>query len=266
MQPNLTDIPETMLWTLHNRASESLRPDAMVNDPEAERIYRAIRYDYLRSFGPSDASHAVRSMIFDEAVQPWMRRHPGGTVVELGCGLETQFQRVDDGQVNWLCVDVPDAIDIRERFLPSGKRCRHLRLNAFDPAWIDEVDSSRGVFVTAQGLFMYFGEAQVRELIVTIATRLPGVEIMFDTIPPWFSQKTMNGYWRTPHYRTPPMPWGVSLWDVPALMRGWCDRVTRVELIPYRRFRTFPAMLVPFFGRLPVLRRHIPGNVRVYIC
>ncbi|MFT4171697.1 MAG: class I SAM-dependent methyltransferase [Rhodocyclaceae bacterium] len=264
MQPNLTDVPETMLWTLHNRASESMRPDAMMKDPDAERIYRTIQYDYVRSFGPPDASHAVRSMIFDEAVAPWMQTHPGGTVVELGCGLETQFQRLDDGEVNWLCVDVPPAIDIRERFLAPSARCRHIRLDAFDPAWLDEVDPSRGVFVTAQGLFMYFDEARIRELILTIIARLPGVEIMFDTIPPWFSQKTLQGYWRTPHYRSPPMPWGVVLWDVPALVRGWSDKVRHVELLPYRRFRTFPSVMVPLFARLPILRRHIPGNVRVY--
>lgn len=264
MEPTLTDIPETMLWTLHNRASESLRPDGMMKDPHAERIYRAIRYDYLRRFGPSDASHAVRSMIFDEAVQPWMLQHPGGTVVELGSGLETQFQRVDDGQVRWLCVDVPEALDIRERFLPAGGRCHHLRLSAFDTTWIDEVDTSLGVFITAQGLFMYFEEAQVQELVVTIMERLPGVEIMFDTIPLWLSRKSMTGYWRTPYYRTPPMPWGINLWDVPERVKSWSPLVTRVEVLPYRRFRTFPAMLAPWFARLPGLKQHVPGNVRVY--
>jgi O-methyltransferase involved in polyketide biosynthesis len=58
-------------------------------------------------------------------------------------------------------VDIPEAIEICERFLTPGKRCRYLRLSAFDPSWIDEVDASRGV-VTAQGLFMYFNEAQIR--------------------------------------------------------------------------------------------------------
>lgn len=264
MQPDLTDIPETMLWTLHNRASESLRPDGMIKDLHAERIYHAIEYDYVRNFGPSDASHAVRSLIFDEAVSPWMRQHPGGTVVELGCGLETQFQRLDDGLVNWFCVDVPEAIDIRERFLAPGDRCQYLRQSAFDTSWIDRLDTRRGVFVTAQGLFVYFSEAQVRELLVTIINRLPGVEIMFDTIPPWFSNKTMKGYWRTQHYRSPPMPWGVVLWHVPALMRAWSAKVSRVEVQPYRRFRGFPAMLAPYFSHVPLLRNAVPGHVRIY--
>ncbi len=262
---DLGGVPETMLWTLHNRASESLRPDGMLRDPEAERIYRAIAYDYRRSFGTPDASHAVRSLQFDEVVRGWMLRHRGGTVVELGCGLETQFQRIDDGRVQWLCVDVPESIDVRERFLPPAPRCRHLRCSALDTAWIDEVNSVRGVFVTAQGLLMYFTESQVRGLLQTIAQRLPGSEVMFDTIPEWFSRMTTGerGLWRTPHYRVPPMPWGIAPAALPARLRAWLPTLQDVRVVPYRRFRSFPAVLMPALGRLPGLRALVPAMAHV---
>src|SRR5687767_9192996 len=152
---NLTGVPETMLWTLHNRASEARRRDAFLVDPECVRIYDSIDYDYERSFGKPDGSHPMRSRLFDEALRPWLREHPGGSVVELAAGLETQFQRCDDGRVRWHCVDLPEAIAVRERYLPASSRCRYIGRSALDLAWADEVDGSRGVFVTAQGLFMY---------------------------------------------------------------------------------------------------------------
>lgn len=37
--PNLTGVPETMLWTLYNRASEARRSKAFLKDPEAVRIF-----------------------------------------------------------------------------------------------------------------------------------------------------------------------------------------------------------------------------------
>ena len=120
----LSGVPETLLWTLHNRAQEAMRPDALLRDPEAVRLYRAIDYDYARSFGKPDGSHALRSRMFDAALRPWLAGHPGGTVVDLACGLETQFQRCDDGRVKWLCVDVPETIAVRERLLPPSARCR----------------------------------------------------------------------------------------------------------------------------------------------
>ncbi len=83
-----TGVPETMLWTLHNRASGALRADGWLRDAEAVRVYRAIPCDYEHRFGWPDASHAVRSLMFDEVVREWMAAHPGGTVVELGAVTE----------------------------------------------------------------------------------------------------------------------------------------------------------------------------------
>lgn len=261
----LQGVPETMLWTLYNRATEALRPDAWLQDPEAVRIYRSIAYYYARSFGAPDGSHAMRSLMFDEAVRRWMASHCGGMVVELGCGLETQFQRCDDGQVQWLCVDVPEAMDARERFLPPSERCRHLRLSALDARWMEEVEDSRGVFITAQGLFMYFEEEDVRRLVVGIAERWPGAELMFDAIPRWFSRKTLAGYDVTPHYRAPAMPWGVNRNEIGPLLRHWTSRITSVIEEPYRAFRGFPASLAPLFARVPLLGRYQPCIVRVQV-
>ena len=38
----LRDVPETMLWTLHSRASEARRADGVLRDPRALSIYDAI--------------------------------------------------------------------------------------------------------------------------------------------------------------------------------------------------------------------------------
>jgi O-methyltransferase involved in polyketide biosynthesis len=91
-------------------------------------------------------------------------------VVELAAGLETQFQRCDDGQVRWHCVVLPDAIAVRERFLPASSRCRYIGKSALDLSWLDDVEGSNGVFVTAQGLFMYFTEQEVRGLVTAPST------------------------------------------------------------------------------------------------
>ncbi|MBX3226973.1 MAG: class I SAM-dependent methyltransferase [Labilithrix sp.] len=230
---NLTGVPETMLFTLHNRASEARRPDGFLRDPDCVRVYESITYDFERNFGKPDGSHPMRSRIFDDAVRPWMAAHPGGTVVELAAGLETQFQRCDDGRVRWLCVDVPEALAVRERFLPATDRCRHVAKSALDLSWLDEVDGARGVFVTAQGLLMYFEEAEVKRLFVAIVERFPGVTLMFDTIPRWFSKKSRKGFGKTKHYKVPPMPWGVGRGELDALLRSWTDRVATVTTEPY---------------------------------
>lgn len=260
---NLTGVPETMLWTLHNRASEARRPDAFLVDPDCVRIYEAIDYDFVSSFGKPDGSHPLRSRMFDEALRPWLRAHTGGTVVELAAGLETQFQRCDDGQVRWLCVDVPEAIAVRERFLPATGRCHHVACSALDLAWLDAVDASRGVFVTAQGILMYFEEQEVRRLFNAIIDRFPGVEILFDVIPRWFSKKTLRGFAKTATYTAPAMPWGVNRDEVEALLRGWSQAVKDVRVVPYGFHRGFEEALHKVFMRLPLLRNLVLSIVHV---
>jgi O-methyltransferase involved in polyketide biosynthesis len=263
VQVALTGVPQTMLWTLHNRASEAMRPDTFLPDPEAVRIYRSIDYDYERCFGKPDGSHPMRSRIFDDALRPWMAAHPGATVVELGCGLETQFQRCDDGAVVWLCVDVPEALAVRERFLPPSDRCRHVARSALDLAWMDEVDPARGVFVTAQGLFMYFAEPEVRRLFTSIADRFDGVEVMFDAIPRWFSKKTLAGFRKTEHYTAPPMPWGADRDQLEPLVRSWSSRVVDVTTVSFGARRGLSGLALSLFARLPGLRNLPPSIARV---
>ena len=260
---SLAGVPETMLWTLHNRASEAQRDDARLSDPEAVRIYQSIDYDFERSFGRPDGSHAERSRVFDAAVRPWMAAHPGGTVVELGCGLETQFYRCDDGKVRWVCVDVPEAIEVRERFLSASDRCRHVARSALDPTWMDEVESDGPVFVTAQGLLMYFEASQVCSLVRTIMERFDDVELMFDAIPRWFSRKTMRGMNKTRHYQTPPMPWGINHDEIVETLQRWSPRIASVDFVYFERFRGVLGFIFPKMVKLPMLARWAPSVVRV---
>jgi len=47
----LNSVPETMLWTLHNRCSvASKRDNGWFQDPRAVEIYQSIEYDYVKSF------------------------------------------------------------------------------------------------------------------------------------------------------------------------------------------------------------------------
>ncbi|MFP2958813.1 class I SAM-dependent methyltransferase [Myxococcus sp. 1LA] len=261
--PNLTGIPETMLWTLHNRAGEAKRPDGILKDAEVVRIYDAIDYDFEKSFGRAEPSHAIRAVETDRTIRAWLATHPDGFVVSLGEGLETQAQRLDNGQLRWLSVDLPEAVAIRERFLTPNERLRHFPASALDRAWMDQVDASKGVFIIAQGLFMYFEEDAVRRLFVDIAERFPGAEVLFDTIPRWFSARTLKGLHRTRAYQVPPMPWGINRDEVEATLKRWEPRVTRVAFQPFSFPRGIHRFAYNFVNHVPWLKERVPSLVHV---
>ncbi|HVI91538.1 MAG TPA: class I SAM-dependent methyltransferase [Dongiaceae bacterium] len=263
IKPDLTGVSETMLWTLYNRASEAKKPRSLIQDSEAARLYDALDYDFTRHFGLADGSHAVRAADFDAVVRNWLTRHPDGWVVALGEGLETQFSRIDNGRLNWLTVDLPEAMRLRDQLLPQRPREHRFTGSALDRAWMDFLPATiRGedVCLVAQGLFMYLPPEETRRLLADIAARLPGCLLVFDSIPHWLSRLTLRsrGLRRTRHYTIPPMPWGVDCDEVAETLRGWGVSVES-ETRPYRLPRGVPRITAVLFALIPRLRPKVPA-------
>jgi len=258
----LDAVPETLLWTLFQRATEARRPNGVLHDPEAVKLVDAIDYPFERfghgNWGQAEGQ-ALRTATFDGVVRRFLDRHPAGTVVALGEGLETQFWRVDNGRVRWLTVDLPQVVDLRHRLLPVSERQRLVAGSVLDRAWMDEIDTVDAVLFTAQGLLMYLSRDDVHGLVTACARRFPGASLAFDTVPKWFSAQTTRGAVRTPQgYQAPPMPWGVdgAELDVLAALPGVATLT--VLSMPGGRSLGF-RFLLPAFDAVPALRQRRPS-------
>jgi O-methyltransferase involved in polyketide biosynthesis len=183
--------------------------------------------------------------------------------VALGEGLETQFWRVDNGGVRWLTVDLPEAIALRERLLPDSPRRRSLACSALDERWMDELDTSRGVLVTAQGLLMYLERAEVHGLIAACARRLPGAELVFDAVPRWLSARSRRGALTTAGgYRAPPWLWGLDAREERRLAA--LPGVGELRALrPPRGRGALHGVLLPLASRVPLLRRRMLSVLRL---
>jgi len=261
--PGLSGISETMLWSLHNRACEARRHDAILADPATLRIHASIDYDFARHFGRPTGSLAARAAAIDRALRVWLLHHPDGAVVSLGEGLETQATRVDNGRMTWLSVDLPHAISLRERFIPPTSRLRHHAASALSPCWMDEIDPAIGICIIAQGLLMYLDPALVQNLFRAVAERFPGATMIFDSIPRWFSRLTLEGLQQTPHYRLPPMPWGIDRDEIRTTLKAWMPGLSTVEFLEYLAPRGLHRYAAQFVGRLPVYRHELPSLVQI---
>jgi O-methyltransferase involved in polyketide biosynthesis len=263
--PGLTGVSETMLWTLHNRASEARRRNGILTDPDSIRIHAAMDYDFERHFGRPRGTLAARAAEIDRLLRDWLVHHPQGQVVSLGEGLESQRARVDNGRMQWLSVDLPAAIELREQFLPSCGRFRHIACSALSPDWLAAVDPATPLFIIAQGLLMYLPPAAVETLLRAIAARFPGAELAFDTIPRWFSRLTLRGFNQTPHYRLPPMPWGIDRDEIEATLARWHPALASARSRPYRAPRGLPHLIAGAVSHLPVFRHEVPSLVHLTI-
>ncbi len=248
----LEGVPGTLLWPLYNRAAEARRPNALLHNPLAVKLADTIAYPFEKHFGRPDECHVLRALRFDEQLRLYIKDFPDCTVVALGDGLETEFWRVDNGRIKWLVVDLPETIAARRQVLPETDRQRYLTCSALDFRWMKEVDPSHGVFVTAQGILMYFEPSEVRGLIAECASRFGGGRMMFDLIPRWFSQNTLTGYQTTRSYTTPRMPFGMDVNEIPTI-QSYHPNILEAKEVEYGRGRGF------HYGYAMPVRRLIPG-------
>jgi O-methyltransferase involved in polyketide biosynthesis len=257
LQVDLEGVPETLLWTLYHRAVEARRSDAVLDDPRAVELVERLDYPFEERFGGGALGQwqALRVACFDREIRRFMRANPGGTVVALGEGLETQFWRVDDGRVRWIGVDVPQAIALRTRLLPGSDRQRNIARSALDEEWLDEVAGDEPVLVTAQGLLMYFEIDAVHRLLAACAERLPGGALLFDAMPRWLSSASRRGGVKSATgYQPPPWLWGIDA-DEERLLASLPNVM---ELRPLQLPRGRGAVhggLLPMLARVPALRR-----------
>lgn len=86
-------------------------------------VYNALggSRDFLMGMSGHDLfAAAMRVRQFDTFARAFLAGNPGGLVVDIGCGLDTCFDRLDDGQMAWLGVDLPEVIEPRREVLPDG--------------------------------------------------------------------------------------------------------------------------------------------------
>ncbi|WP_419999928.1 class I SAM-dependent methyltransferase [Streptomyces boninensis] len=175
--PELGTVQETLLIPLYGRAVETRDPDGMLRDPKALEMVAALDYDFARFDGkPSLFGSVFRTLLFDHWIRAFLAERPTGTVVEIGCGLNTRYERTDNGRAHWLNLDLPDAIALRLRlFGPDGERRRTVGGSVLDEPWLAEAAALPGpLFFSAEAVLPYLSEEEVRGLMSRLAHRFPG--------------------------------------------------------------------------------------------
>jgi O-methyltransferase involved in polyketide biosynthesis len=241
----LTGVSETALMTLNGRATQAGLPDAIIEDPMAIQLRDALTTTYgvnYDKFGLRGQEMALRSIAVDKCAIAYLRSHPKATVVALAEGFQTSFWRLDkavpNAQFRWISVDLAPVTALRERLLPHSPRITNLGQSALDYSWMDRVEDSDGVFITAEGLLMYLQPDEAMELIAQCAKRFPGGQMFFDLPPTIIKKVAPKGIRASKSYRVPPMPFSLSINELSAMV-GTTPGLTAVHDIPMPKGRGF---------------------------
>jgi O-methyltransferase involved in polyketide biosynthesis len=182
-------VQETLVIPLFGRLVCSERFPELFSDPEAKRICDSLDYDFAQKrkkmespaglFGALEV--AQRQYDLRCEVEAYLKDHPGAAVVNLGCGLDDTFSKVDNGRCRGYNLDFADVINVRNELLPAGERETNLACDLNDLTWMEAINGSNGAVFFAAGVFYYFKTEDVRRLFSAMAERFPGAVLAFDS-------------------------------------------------------------------------------------
>ena len=180
----LGDVQQTLLLPLWGRAIETQKVDPLLIDNKAVEIIDQLDYDFSMFSKKineiSKLGWVIRSLLIDKTVKQFIGRYPQATIVNIGCGFDTTFERVDNGSINWYDLDLPAVIDSRKRFIYDNARRKSIAKSILDYTWLDQIQPHNNLLIVAAGVLYYFEEKQIAQIFKTIAQKFPGSEMVFD--------------------------------------------------------------------------------------
>lgn len=175
---------ETLLIPLYCKALESKKETPIIIDNKAVELVSRIEYDYVQLKIPKQTHVTIcmRAKQFDNYVREFLQKYPKSIVVHLGCGLDSRFNRVDNGTVEWYDLDYPEVIELRKSFCQETDRYHLIPSSVMDLTWLDHLSGKNRPFIfLAEGLFMYLREEEVKLLILTLKKKFSGSTLVFDS-------------------------------------------------------------------------------------
>ena len=181
---NLGSVQETMLMPLWGRAFEMKKEHPLLVDAKAGEIVGAMDYDFSaieKNIDPlTRAAWIARSLYFDMEIRAFQAAHPGCSVINIGCGLDTTYDRVNDGMSAWYELDLPDVIRLRKHYISEEPNRKFIAASVFDDGWYGAIENKRSAMILFAGVLYYFEEERVRRLFGDFKERFETADIIFD--------------------------------------------------------------------------------------
>jgi len=196
MLTGIGDVASTSFITLYCHALETLSDNPVLSDPKSVEITTELNKTLSQSENVLDrilvsgtldkrlvVHIALRAKKYDDYSRDFLKRSPDGVVVNIGCGLDSRFHRIDNGRVVFYDLDLPEIITIKRDFFKENERYHLISSSVLDFDWMEIVRRYDGPFLfMAEGVFMYLDGKDVRSLVLKIQETFPGSELVCEVV------------------------------------------------------------------------------------
>ena len=184
----LGHIQKTLFMPVWARAIETKKDKPILTDAMAAQIIDTVDYDFslmannLKEI--NQIAWIARCIRFDFIIKDFLKDNPNGTIVNIGCGLDTTYERINNQSVIWYDLDLPDVIELRRKFLKESEKRKFIAISFLDTSWFNEIANDNKILFISTGVFVYFEESVIKEFIIKVADRFIDSELFFDVTSP----------------------------------------------------------------------------------
>lgn len=192
IQIELGSVQETLMLPLWGRAMEAKKHNPMIADTMALDILNKLDYDFTKLEKNlnemSQICWVVRALHVDRIVHSFLDRYPSGMIVNIGCGLDTTYERIacrNTGKnFTFLDLDLPDVVALRTHFFKDDARRKTLSVSFLDKSWMENLKRDTPVLIVGAGVFYYFEENVIKQFFKSVSDRVDYGEFYFDAVSP----------------------------------------------------------------------------------
>lgn len=184
---NLEGVEKTMLLTLFAKAQHSQKKNHRFYDQKAIDVISQIDYDFTVADKDRFMKYGVisRTIVLDEMVSDYIDKHPHATIVNIASGMDTRFNRLDNGLIRWYNVDLENSANFRLQYIKDTQRVTTLAYSAMDSGWASEIKiESENVLFIIEGLSMYLTEKDNRDILKIISDNFRRCTVFVEIMPP----------------------------------------------------------------------------------
>ncbi len=197
---NLANVSHTAIYTLLCRAVQTEDVDPIIYDPMAsfcleklmsiaseEEKKRILKWKKMvAGMGANDTKRVVhRTNDIDKIVNDYITNNPSSTVINLACGFDTRFWRIENEKCTYIEIDLPEVIALKKEILKEHLNYELIGCSVLDVAWIDQVTANGNshFLLVAEGLIMYLPKPDATNLLQEIAQGFNQSQLVLELIP-----------------------------------------------------------------------------------
>ena len=121
------------------KAHHSQQKNLKFYDKKAIEVISKIDYDFTLAKKDRKMNMGVigRTIVLDDMVGEYIRNHPHCTVINIASGMDTRFNRLDNGLMRGYNVDLENSANFRLKYIEDTDRVKTLAYSAMDEKWAD---------------------------------------------------------------------------------------------------------------------------------